>query len=247
MMGRTWQPKVFDSLYEEFICHEGLQFGGAEYYRRYRSRYKDLLRRFARLAPAQPVEILDIGGGQLGLMALKMWGDRAVTSDLPGPHLDYVASHGVRPFQWDLCSAGEPPFDSKFDFVFFSEVIEHIPIPGHIVLERIRKVLRPDGFIICTTPNLYRLRNVVFMITGKQIFEHFRYSDDGTDVGHTLEYSREHLLWQFDRAGFTNCQVEFVQMHHLPTNPLYRPLAILGYPLHMIPRWRDYLVATAQA
>jgi hypothetical protein len=34
-------------------------------------------------------------------------------------------------------------------------------------------------------------------------------------------------------------------MHHLPTNPLYLPLSLLGYPLHIVPRWRDYLVATA--
>jgi hypothetical protein len=41
--------------------------------------------------------------------------------------------------------------------------------------------------------------------------------------------------------------VEYSQMHHLPTNPLHVPLALLGYPLHIVPRWRDYLVATAYA
>jgi hypothetical protein len=33
----------------------------------------------------------------------------------------------------------------------------------------------------------------------------------------------------------------------MPTNPLHRPLALLGYPLHMVPRWHDYLIATAYA
>jgi hypothetical protein len=40
-----------------------------------------------------------------------------------------------------------------------------------------------------------------------------------------LEYSREHLDWQFKRAGFTQYRVEYAQMHHSPTNPLHRPLA----------------------
>ena len=72
-----------------------------------------------------------------------------------------MAEHGVEAIHWNLCKS-EPPISGKFDFVFFSEVIEHLPIPGYIVLERLRKVLRPGGVIICTTPNLYRLRNVVY-------------------------------------------------------------------------------------
>jgi hypothetical protein len=36
-------------------------------------------------------------------------------------------------------------------------------------------------------------------------------------------------------------------MHHWPTNPLFRPLAAVGYPLHLVPHWRDYLVGTAYA
>jgi len=134
---------------------------------------------------------------------------------------------------------------AKFDFVFFSEVIEHLPIPGYIVLERLRKVLRASGVIICTTPNLYRLRNMLYMALGRPIFDYFRYPDDDTALSHVLEYSRDHLDWQFKKAGFTQCRVEYSQMHHSPTNPLHRPLAWLGYPLHIVPHWRDNSVVTA--
>jgi SAM-dependent methyltransferase len=157
-----------------------------------------------------------------------------------------MARHGVETIHWNLCKS-EPPFIAKFDFVFFSEVIEHLPIPGYVVLERLRKVLRPDGVIICTTPNLYRLRNVVYMVLGRPIFDYFQYPDEDIALSHVLEYSRDHLDWQFNKAGFTRCRVEYSQMHHLPTNPLFRPLACLGYPLHLVPRWRDNLVATAYA
>jgi hypothetical protein len=119
--------------------------------------------------------------------------------------------------------------------------------PATSQLERIRKVLRPGGILIYTTPNLYRLRNLVFMALGHPIFHHFCYSDDGLALGHILEYSREHLQWQFKKAGFENGRVEYVELHHLPTNPLYPRPALLGYPLHLIPRWRDNLVATAYA
>jgi SAM-dependent methyltransferase len=243
---RPWEPRDFDSVYDRFICHEELQFGGRDYYLRYRSRYKQCIKRFAALAPCHPVDVLDIGGGQLALMATKLWNDHGVTSDLPGPHLDYIASQGVKTIHWNLCKS-EAPFEATFDFVFFSEVIEHLPIPGYIVLERLRKLLRPGGVIICTTPNLYRLRNLVFMALGRPIFDYFQYPDAEVTLSHVLEYSRDHLDWQFNKAGFTQCRVEYSQMHHSLTNPILRPLGWLGYALHIVPHWRDNLVAIAYA
>lgn len=245
-MARQWKPRDFDTAYERFVCRDEMEFGGRAYYLRYPSRYKECIRRFAALAPAGPVDVLDVGGGQLALMCIKLWNDRGTVADLPGRHLSYMAEHGVQTIHWNLCKS-EPLFEAKFDFVFFSEVIEHLPIPGYIVLERLRKVLRPGGVIICTTPNLYRLRNLVFMATGRPIFDNFQYPDDEVALGHVLEYSRDHLEWQFKKAGFTEYKVEYSQMHHMPTNPLHRPLALLGYPLHLVPRWRDNLVATAYA
>ena len=249
-MSRPWKPSEFDRLYERFVCQEEFQFGGRAYYLRYRSRYKECIERFAALAPNRPIDVLDIGGGQLALMCLKLWNDRAVMADLPGAHLSYIAKLGVKTVHWNLVNS-EPPFPAatKFDFVFFSEVIEHLPVPGYVVLERLKRVLRPGGAIICTTPNLYRLRNVVYMALGQPIFDYFRYpgDKDNTYLHHVCEYSRDHLDWQFNKAGFTQCRVEYSQMHHLPTNPWHRPLAWLGYPLHLVPRWRDNLVATAYA
>jgi SAM-dependent methyltransferase len=245
-MARSWKSRDFDRVYERFICQEEFRFGGKDYYLRYRSRYKECIKRFASLAPSHPVDVLDIGGGSLALMTVKLWSDHGVAADLPGPHLDYIASHGVETISWNLLES-EPPSDAKFDFVFFSEVIEHLPIPGYLVLRRLAKILRPGGVLICTTPNLYRLRNVVYMALGHPIFDYFQYPDRDIALGHVLEYSRDHLDWQFKTAGFTQYCVEYCQFHHMPTNPLHRPLAFLGYPLHMVPRWHDYLIATAYA
>jgi len=246
LMARPWKPREFDALYERYICKDEYQFGGRAYYLRYRSRYKECIQRFAALAPSHPVDVLDVGGGQLALIAIKLWSDHGVVADLPGPHLSYMAGHGVETIHWNLCKA-EPPFIAKFDFVFFSEVIEHLPIPGYIVLERLRRVLRPGGVIICTTPNLYRIRNLVFMALGRRIFDYFQYPDAEVSLSHVLEYSRDHLDWQLKKAGFEQCRVEYREMYHLPTKPFLRPLAWLGYPLHIVPHWRDNLVATAYA
>jgi SAM-dependent methyltransferase len=245
-MARPWNAANFDQVYERFICRDEYHFGGRAFYLRYRSRYEECVRRFAQIAPSDPVDILDVGGGQLALVCAKLWNDRGAVSDLPGPHLTFMAENGVKTIEWNLLKA-DAPFADRFDFVFFSEVIEHLPVPGHIVLERLRKVLRPGGVVICTTPNLYRLRNLVYMALGHPIFDHFRYPEDESALGHVLEYSRAHLDWQFRKAGFTQLRVEYSQMHHSPTNPVFRVLAWIGYPLHIVPHWRDNLVATAYA
>ena len=245
-MARPWKPHDFDVLYERFICREEYQFGGRDYYIRNRPRYRECVKRFAALAPAEPVDVLDVGGGQLALLAAKLWNDRGVVADLPGPHLDYIAGLGIKAVHWNLLKS-EPPLNSQFDFVFFSEVIEHLPIPGYIVLEHLKRLLRPGGVVICTTPNFYRLRNLVYIALGHPIFDYFRYPDDEKALGHVLEYSRDHLAWQFKQAGFSRSCVEYSQMNHSPENPILRPLAWLGYPLRLVPHWRDYLVATAYA
>jgi 2-polyprenyl-3-methyl-5-hydroxy-6-metoxy-1,4-benzoquinol methylase len=245
-MARQYSKDEFNRLYEQYICHEAIQPNARTFYMRYRSRYKLCIDRFAQSAPPHPIDVLDIGVGQLALLCRKLWNDRAVVADLPSEDLSYIASHGVETVPWNICQS-DSPFVNRFDMVFFSEVIEHLPIPGHVALERLRKALRPGGFIICTTPNLYRLRNVVRMAAGLPIFDYFRIPDDDQGLSHWIEYSRDHLAWQFDRAGFTRCQVEYCQMHHMPSNALLRPLALLGYPLHILPRWRDNLIATGYA
>jgi SAM-dependent methyltransferase len=159
---------------------------------------------------------------------MKLWGDSGAVADLPGPHMTYMAGQGLETVQWNLCKA-EPPFTAKFDFVFFVEVIEHLPIPGYIALERLRKVMRPGGVIICTTPNLYRLRNLLFMALGRPIFDsYFQYPDENVALNHVLEYSRDHLDWQMKKAGFTRCRVEYSQMHHSPTNPTLSTTRLAG-------------------
>ena len=132
-MPRQWDPRKFDATYKDFICQSAfaVHFGPAGYYSRYRSRYKTLIKRFCSLAPTTPVNVLDIGGGQLALLCKHLWGDDAWVADINfgRPLFDYLRSQAVQAVQWDLCEV-EQPFTESFDFIFFREVIEHLPVPG---------------------------------------------------------------------------------------------------------------------
>lgn len=243
-MARIFDQKEFNFNYDKLICH-GTFNESPKYYLRYRSRYQILLQEYSILAPEHSQCVLDVGGGQLALLCKALWNDDAYAVDIGGPHLDYLQSKGIQASSWNLC-ADEQLFKAKFDFIFFSEVIEHLPIPGHLVLEKLNLALKQGGTLICSTPNLYRLRNIVYMILGKQIYDYFR-MPEGHGLAHVLEYSRAHLQWQLERAGFNVCKLEYCQMHHLPNNFAFRLMYLVGSPLFLVPRFRDNLVAIAQA
>jgi 2-polyprenyl-3-methyl-5-hydroxy-6-metoxy-1,4-benzoquinol methylase len=245
-MARAWDAKKFNSIYSEFVCPHFGGSGPADYCFRYRLRYKRLIKRFCELASPVRMDVLDVGGGQLALLCKKLWNDRACAADLGRRLFPYLESQGVETVEWNLCEP-EQPLVARFDVIFFSEVIEHLPLPGHIVLERLRRALKPNGIIICSTPNFFRLHNLVYMALGIRFHDYFRMLEDKGYLGHVIEYSRDHLQWQFEKAGFKDCRIEYCQMHHSPINPVFRIMSWIGYPLFVIPHFRDNLLAIARA
>src|SRR6516165_8476969 len=100
-----------------------------EYYNRYRSRYEGILRHYCRIAPDRPLDVLEVGGGQLALLSSSMWHDRAAVADISDGCFCSLNQRDIETFVWDL-ALDEPPVPHKrFDAIFFSEVIEHLPIP----------------------------------------------------------------------------------------------------------------------
>ena len=193
------------------------------------------------VADPDPLRVLDIGGGQHALLAKKLWNDHATVADVTEDHLNYVREQGVETVRWDL-GREEPPFTEPFDAIIFSEVIEHFPCAGYIALERLRRCLRPGGLLICTTPNFYRLRNIVYTLIGKQIFDHFRRPEAGGG-GHLIEYDVPRLRYQFNEAAIQRYFDRLREFHHSPNSPVFRVMYWLGQPLFLIPRFRDCLVA----
>ena len=180
-----------------------------------------------------------------GLPCRVLWNDRGCLADIDDSCFAGLRAHGIDAFQWNL-ALEDPPEGRRFDAIFFSEVIEHLPVPGHIALGRLRKLLRPGGLLLCSTPNLYRLRNAFYLLTGHPLFDHFDLPGTG-GVGHVLEYSAEHLAWQLQRAGFVDYAVDLEDFTHVPNARLDRLLSAVGAPLRRIPRYRDNLLAVATA
>jgi SAM-dependent methyltransferase len=93
-----------------------------------------------------------------------------------------------------------PFHDQSFDLVMCCEIIEHLQNDPIRVLREIKRVLRPAGHIILTTPNANRLENVCRMIAGANIYD--PYSGYGAYGRHNREYNRHELALLLDYCGF---------------------------------------------
>lgn len=106
----------------------------------------------ARTLPA-PRSFLDIGcatGMLIESMKGEGWDARGV--DVCRESAEYGMAHrGVSIFVGTLEEAGFP--DESFSVVHFSHLIEHVPDPRGFLGE-VRRILKPQGYAIITTPNV---------------------------------------------------------------------------------------------
>jgi SAM-dependent methyltransferase len=94
------------------------------------------------------------------------------------------------------------PFrDAEFDVVLFCEIIEHLFADPLSVLKEIKRVLKPGGTLILTTPNAARLENVAKMIAGINVYH--PYSGYWGPYGrHNREYTLLEIIELLDHCGF---------------------------------------------
>ena len=93
-----------------------------------------------------------------------------------------------------------PYEDDEFDLVIFAEIIEHLLNDPCSVLREIKRVLKPGGTLILTTPNVARLENIARLISGANIYD--PYSGYGPYGRHNREYNLHELEQLLKFEGF---------------------------------------------
>lgn len=104
--------------------------------------------------------------------------------------------------------------DNSFDVVIFSEVIEHLRISPIRALLEINRILKPEGLLLITTPNVARLSNILRLFIGKNIVEMF--PDDDSELNHVTdrmthirEYTMDELKMLLRRAGYKIIEAKY--------------------------------------
>ena len=235
----------FDPTYDTNIVGAGF-FESDEYYKFDKERYWRALQILSELPIPRPAHLLEIGGGQMAVLCKRLFGDNCVVGDISNK---FVAPLQRQEIPSILCNLMGEQFEDaheQFDVVVLLEVIEHLPIPPYVIFKKIERFLKPGGIMFLTTPNLFRLRNMIRMFLGIEFLDRFMLPDAGQGLGHQLEYSAEHLKWQIERAGLTVVLLAHDELGRIGHSRKARIARKLLSPLRMRPIWRDGLVAAAQ-
>lgn len=89
------------------------------------------------------------------------------------------------------------PFDTKFDYIIFGDVLEHLHNPKRTV-EYCKSLLKEDGRILASIPNLMHISVMQQLLKGE-----FRYTDIGLlDKTHIHFFTAKEIVRMFEEAGY---------------------------------------------
>jgi 2-polyprenyl-3-methyl-5-hydroxy-6-metoxy-1,4-benzoquinol methylase len=246
---RTIDRNTFNDKYEELILNSKF-FEEDDYYVRQRPRYfntlKLLLEKIDSSGDLSRLQVLEIGGGQIALLLNALFGCKAVVADVSDKYKESLPKQDCEFRVCDLLY-DDLPDRNHFDVVIMCEVVEHMPVPPYKILSKIRTWMKPGGLLFMTTPNLYRLRNVVRLMLGMRVFDHFFIPERGQSIGHPFEYSAEHLSWQIAQGGFIEIEAAYKQLSLSGATLRAKLARLLLAPLLLRSKFRDKLVVTARA
>jgi 2-polyprenyl-3-methyl-5-hydroxy-6-metoxy-1,4-benzoquinol methylase len=149
--------------------------------------------------PERRLKVLDVGcasglfGAALRRAGHEVWGvEQSPQAQAARDRLDHVVAGSVEDF------LRSPEAAAEFDVVSFVDVLEHLVAP-EAVLRQCKVLLRPDGAIVASLPNVAHLAVRVMLLEGR-----WEYADLGLlDRTHLRFFTRESIVELMEGAGFS--------------------------------------------
>jgi 2-polyprenyl-3-methyl-5-hydroxy-6-metoxy-1,4-benzoquinol methylase len=187
----------------------------------YRSHRRDL---------GRAANVLDVGCGRQALLSREMvHGDNYVGVDI----VEKLDVDLTRYLSVDLNAASlldELPRE-HFDIIFCGEVLEHLFSPDSL-MDDLRKLVRTDGVVILSTPNLAYWANRLLLLAGIsplflensarfKLGRRMRALGQGSETqGHVRLFTHEALIEFLELSGFSILQVKPVVVWDNPVDRL---------------------------
>ncbi len=148
----------------------------------------------------QGKSVLDLGCGDGFLMKkIQAVGNSVEGIEVSTPAIRHARKQGLKVYDLSLNTPWAALIKKHYDAVFAGELIEHI-YDTDMLLEEIRKVLKKNGSLIITTPNLASLGRRILLLLGKNpLIENTMRTND---AGHIRYFTKDTLIRLLHDNGF---------------------------------------------
>ena len=77
-----------------------------------------------------------------------------------------------RTYKIDIERSGWNLGEKKYDIILFLEVMEHLHVNPFVVFDELENLIKKDGYLFLSTPNLLSMKNRINFVSGRYVFEH---------------------------------------------------------------------------
>ena len=120
-----------------------------------------------------------------------------------------IASLGLDVARCDVETEAVPFAEETFDVVLFNELFEHLRINPVFTLREVRRVLKPGGVLLLSTPNLRSFRGLRNLLLRNQghavsagVYRQYEKLETLGHMGHVREYTTREVSDFLDQVGF---------------------------------------------
>ncbi|MBD3244921.1 MAG: methyltransferase domain-containing protein [Candidatus Moranbacteria bacterium] len=165
---------------------------------------------------------------------LKKAGFNVIGVDInPSRFEGFLAKNDLIVLKIDIERQKLPFDDNSVDNVLFSEVFEHLGQNPLFAIQEINRILKPGGKFILTTPNLYRIGNILRYIRGKgitkDVYSELEKIQKYGHLGHLREYSKYEILTILKKTGFQIKSARYLHHPHNGKRTIFAKLLSLFY------------------
>jgi len=132
-----------------------------------------------------------------------------------------------------------PGMNNEYDIVLMMQVLEHLGRNPLHALKEIKRVLKPEGVLVLSTPNFFNLRNFSTLIFKGYQHEFASIIKHDDYTGHIRTYTRKELKMLLEHCGFRVKYMKFL---------FYKKdlWTVGGLITKLIPRCRDHLLVICE-
>lgn len=180
-----------------------LEFTGfPKYYIKATRRYRESLRLAYPTLVKGGKSVLDLGGFEMAFLSSALAESAtgvSISADAPA----LKSGLGIDVHTFNIMDTPFPLEGREFDVVFFLETLEHLPPPTDMVMKRVRSLVKPDGVLVLSVPNMaFWQKRVKFFFFGRSPLKMGDERDPFGIYHHIRTYTYDECMTLLSRYGF---------------------------------------------